>query len=62
MSKKDQSAWSSRDEAAGTRRPKPPFKAQNQNRAGHVFLASNPHSSYIAGTVAQLIGGETTDG
>jgi hypothetical protein len=62
MSKKDQSARSSRDETAGARPPTPPFKAQSQNRPGHVFVASNPDTSYIAGTVPQLIGGETTGG
>jgi len=36
--------------AAGAREPKPPF------------LASNAHSSYITGTVLQVMGGETTGG
>ena len=126
MSKKDQTARLSRDEAVGQRQPKPPFKEQHQKSAGleskldpqtlahliegirvnavapgpvwtplnpsdaglapkdvakfggksplgrpaqpeelapaYVFLASNADSSYITGTVLQVMGGETTGG
>jgi NAD(P)-dependent dehydrogenase (short-subunit alcohol dehydrogenase family) len=36
--------------------PKPRFPKQ------HPFLASNADSSYITGTVLQVMGGETTGG
>ena len=57
-------------------RPPPPFPKQHQRGPGlesklalpeqlapaYVFLASNADSSFITGTILQVMGGETTGG
>ncbi len=76
MSKKDQIPRLSPDEATGAHasrainylevEPSDAEKTQSEIEKAvapaYVFLASNADSSYITGTVLQVMGGETTGG